>query len=248
MDENNFNDIVLEKNEKGEKLKKILLRVIALIILFLVVLIAMKLLKSDESTSGETLFPPEPSEIVVNKDDELDEFAKLKEQIQAEQNASEQNQSEAFVMPLPSSENNATAAISPEPKPEPKAVETKPTTPKAEKPKTEKPKTTPKAEKPKAEKPKAEQKPKTPSSTSSTSGLQKGIYVQIYSVSKFDAKSHEIKKITDNGYEYKSYKTQIQGKDATRVLVGPFSEGEIDSELAKIREKINKEAFKFVVK
>lgn len=245
MDENNFNDIVLDKNEKSEKLKKILLRTVALAILFLVVLIVMKLLKSDESAEN-TLFPPEPSaNDEIRVDDELDEFAKLKEQIQAEQNLSEQNQSEAFVMPLPSIESNLSKELENQPskieaKQEPKAE------PKADKPKqtAQKP-ATQKAATQKSQKPKT---PKTPSASTSASGLEKGFYVQIYSVSNFDPKSHEIKKITDNGYEYKSYKTQIKGKDSTRVLVGPFSEAELDAELSKIREKINKEAFKFQVK
>ena len=39
---NSFDDIILDKTNKSEKIKKILLRVIALVILFLVVMIVMK--------------------------------------------------------------------------------------------------------------------------------------------------------------------------------------------------------------
>ena len=57
---NSFDDIILDKTNKSEKIKKILLRVIALVILFLVVMIVMKLINSGDTPSKQNIFPAEP--------------------------------------------------------------------------------------------------------------------------------------------------------------------------------------------
>lgn len=247
MDErNNFDDIILDKNNKSEKLKKLLLRIIALAILFLVVLITMKLL-SGEDREQNALVPAEPvgtdsefENIPITSSPELDEFEMLKLRMQGldENNASQTENNQSFVMPLPSSEYNATPVPS-EPETKPSVEKTTNTTNKpSEKPKTNETK-----------KP-ATQKPETKPSTQNANAdkLSAGTYIQVFSVSKFDPKSKELALIEQNGFKYKLYKTKVGGKDITRVLVGPFAKDELNEQLKKVQDKIRKDAFTFQVK
>lgn len=256
--EKNFDDIILENNNKSDKLKKLLLRIIALVILFLVVMIMMKLLNSSDD-KAQTLFPAEPNatefeNIPVSQGGELDEFEALKQQMQGfESNASVLESNNTFVMPLPSSEINATQTqeptqpAQPSVKPAEKPASVKPadkpaTTQKpATKPATtQKPATTTKpasTQKPATAKPAATQKPAA--TTSSGDKLTAGAYIQIFSVSNFDPKSKELKSVEQNGYKYS---TQKSG-ERTKILVGPFDKDELNAELNKVRQNINKDAF-----
>lgn len=238
MDEqSNFDDIILDKSNKSEKLKKLLLRIIALAILFLVVLITMKLLSGND-TEQNTLspLPEEPTDTFTDipptqtANGEVDEFEELRRIMRGgdEDNNSEIESNQSFTMPLPSSEYNATAAPSEPEKPKP-----------ADKP-ADKP-----AKKP-DDKPKANQKPAD--KPASADKLSAGTYVQVFSVEKFDAKSKELALIEKNGFKYKLYKTKVGGKDITRVLVGPFAKDELNEQLKKIQETIRKDAFTFQVK
>lgn len=250
MDErNNFDDIILDKSNKSEKVKKLLLRIIALAILFLVVLIVMKLL-SDNDTQQSALspMPAEPGStdtdfenipITSQNGGELDEFEILKLRMQGldESNMSIEN-NQSFVMPLPSSEYNTTEPPPSEPVAQPKPTQpTQPATKPTEKPKvTDKPKTN------------DTQKPATKPSAANAEKLSAGTYIQIFSVSNFDPKSKELALIKQNGYKYKLYKTKVNNIDRTRVLVGPFSKDEINAELQKVQDKIHKDAIIFQIK
>lgn len=239
MDEqNNFDDIILDKGNKSEKLKKLLLRIIALAILFLVVLITMKLLSGND-TEQNTLspLPEEPTDTFTDipptqaANGEVDEFEELRRIMRGgdEDNNSGVESNQSFTMPLPSSEYNTTAMPSEPEKPKP-----------ADKA-TDKP-----AKKPE---PKATQKPsQKPAASASADKLSAGTYVQVFSVEKFDAKSKELALIEKNGFKYKLYKTKVGGKDITRVLVGPFAKDELNEQLKKIQETIRKDAFTFQVK
>lgn len=249
MDErNNFDDIILDKSNKSERMKKLLLRIIALAILFLVVIIIMMLFKDSEPQ--QNALPSVPSEPVstgtdfenipiTSQNDEFDEsFEILKQKMQGldEDNASTEN-NQSFVMPLPSSEYNTTVPLPSEPKAEPKPTTAtqKSVTKPAEKPKTE------------TKKPATEKQPTKPS-VASADKLSVGTYIQIFSVSHFDPKSKELALIEKNGYKYKLYKTKVNNIDRTRVLVGPFSKDEINAELQKVQDKIHKDAIIFQVK
>ena len=262
----NFDDIILDNNNKSERVKKLLLRVIALVILFLVVMIVMKLLNSgDENKGSQTLFPAEPNtssefdNIPISNEpnsNELDEFTALKLQMQGfESNVSVLESNQSFAMPLPSSEYNASApaepAVAPKPADKPKVAQNSATKPKAEnKPATQKPKaeSKPATQKPKAE-PKPAQKPAdkpkvAQNSAQNASDLQSGAYVQVFSVKNFDTKSRELALVTQNGYKYS---TRKRG-ETTQILIGPFSQDELNAELPKIRQTISKDAFVVQVK
>lgn len=247
----NFDDIILDNNNKSERVKKLLLRVIALVILFLVVMIVMKLLNSgDENKGSQTLFPAEPNtssefdNIPISNEpnsNELDEFTALKLQMQGfESNVSVLESNQSFAMPLPSSEYNASApaepAAAPKPADKPKVAQNSATKPKAEnKPAAQKPKAEPKP----ADKPKVAQ-----NSAQSANDLQSGAYVQVFSVKNFDTKSRELALVTQNGYKYS---TRKRG-ETTQILIGPFSQDELNAELPKIRQTISKDAFVVQVK
>ncbi|MBS4235416.1 SPOR domain-containing protein [Campylobacter vulpis] len=264
---NEFDDIILEKSNKNEKIKKILLRAIALIILFLVVMIVMKLINSDEST--EQLTPPsEPitqvstesnngfENMPITENSPEDQFDLLRKQLQGEEsNESSQIQAEPSVnsetqTPPPAIQEPAEVEEqTPVAKQEPSPI--KQNTPK---PKQEAPKKTeaPKVNTPK-ESPKKEADPKdlfknVEAIPTHSSGLAMGMYVQIFSVSNLDQKSKELANVKAKGYDYKLFKTTINGKEITKVLIGPFEKDKIANELAKIRQEIAKDAFSFTLK
>ena len=261
---NEFDDIILEKSNKNEKIKKILLRAIALIILFLVVMIVMKLINSDEST--EQLTPPSepitqtPTEsnngfenMPITENSPEDQFDLLRKQLQGEEsNESSQAQIEPSV-------NNETQTPPPaiqepteieEQTPPPVAKqESNPVRQNIAKPKQE----APVKENSKKETPKKEANPKdlfknVEAVPTHSSGLTMGMYVQIFSVSNLDQKSKELANVKAKGYDYKLFKTTVNGKEITKVLIGPFEKDKIANELAKIRQEIAKDAFSFTLK
>ncbi|MET1864481.1 SPOR domain-containing protein [Campylobacter jejuni] len=273
---NEFDDIILEKSNKSEKIKKILLRVIALVILFLAIMIVMKLINGsgDENTQNQSVLPSEPIATQDNNNDTSfesmpitdntsaeDQFEALRKQFQDEQNttqnttasSSNNNDSTNFAMPDQEVPAEPTAATSENTAPQASA-------PKQEVKQTVKPKEEAKKQTAvKKEKESTKQTPKKEQNANDLfknvdakpvhpSGLASGIYVQIFSVSNLDQKSKELASVKQKGYDYKLYKTTVGGKEITKVLIGPFEKADIAAELAKIRKDIAKDAFSFTLK
>ncbi|KDA23905.1 SPOR domain-containing protein [Campylobacter jejuni] len=273
---NEFDDIILEKSNKSEKVKKILLRVIALVILFLAIMIVMKLINGsgDENTQNQSVLPSEPIATQDNNNDTSfesmpitdntsaeDQFEALRKQFQDEQNttqnttasSSNNNDSTNFAMPDQEVPAEPTAATSENTAPQASAL-------KQEVKQTVKPKEEAKKQiAVKKEKESAKQTPKKEQNANDLfknvdakpvhpSGLASGIYVQIFSVSNLDQKSKELASVKQKGYDYKLYKTTVGGKEITKVLIGPFEKADIAAELAKIRKDIAKDAFSFTLK
>ncbi|EGK8255648.1 SPOR domain-containing protein [Campylobacter coli] len=274
---NEFDDIILEKSNKSEKMKKILLRVIALVILFLVIMIVMKLINSgEENTENQSILPSEPLNMTQDKNTDSfesmpitdntsaeDQFEALRRQIQGDQNDNSLpstpsvNNDMNLTMPdqeVPAEPNTTNSE---------KVAPLNATAPKQElkqesKPKEEVKQTVVKKE-PVKQTPKQEpkQEPKTNANDLfknvdakpvHPNGLASGIYVQIFSVSNLDQKSRELAAVKQKGYEYKLYKTTVNGKEITKVLIGPFEKANIATELAKIRKEVAKDAFSFTLK
>lgn len=274
---NEFDDIILEKSNKSEKMKKILLRVIALVILFLVIMIVMKLINSgEENTENQSILPSEPLSMTQDKNTDSfesmpitdntsaeDQFEALRRQIQGDQNDNSLpstpsvNSDMNLTMPdqeVPAEPNTTNSE---------KVAPLNTTAPKQElkqesKPKEEVKQTVVKKE-PVKQTPKQEpkQEPKTNANDLfknvdakpvHPNGLASGIYVQIFSVSNLDQKSRELAAVKQKGYEYKLYKTTVNGKEITKVLIGPFEKANIATELAKIRKEVAKDAFSFTLK
>ncbi|HEG1351957.1 TPA: SPOR domain-containing protein [Campylobacter jejuni] len=273
---NEFDDIILEKSNKSEKVKKILLRVIALVILFLAIMIVMKLINGsgDENTQNQSVLPSEPIATQDNNNDTSfesmpitdntsaeDQFEALRKQFQDEQNTTQNTTTSSL------NNNDSTNFAMPDQEvpAEPTATTLENTTPQASAPKQEVKQTAkPKEEAKKQiavkkEKESAKQTPKKEQNANDLfknvdakpvhpSGLASGIYVQIFSVSNLDQKSKELASVKQKGYDYKLYKTTVGGKEITKVLIGPFEKADIAAELAKIRKDIAKDAFSFTLK
>ncbi|HEF7722607.1 TPA: SPOR domain-containing protein [Campylobacter jejuni] len=273
---NEFDDIILEKSNKSEKVKKILLRVIALVILFLAIMIVMKLINGsgDENTQNQSVLPSEPIATQDNNNDTSfesmpitdntsaeDQFEALRKQFQDEQNTTRNTTTSSL-----NNNDSTNFAMSDQEVPaEPTATTSENTTPQASAPKQEVKQTAkPKEEAKKQiavkkEKESAKQTPKKEQNVNDLfknvdakpvhpSGLASGIYVQIFSVSNLDQKSKELASVKQKGYDYKLYKTTVGGKEITKVLIGPFEKADIAAELAKIRKDIAKDAFSFTLK
>ncbi|TKX32651.1 SPOR domain-containing protein [Campylobacter aviculae] len=273
---NDFDDIILEKSNKSEKIKKILLRVIALVILFLIIMIVMKLINNGSNDNqNQAILPSEPinttqdsntdnsfENMSVSTDNNIaeDQFEALRKQIQGDQNDTssdtnilDQNLDNSnFALSDQDTFENLNTTNSDE------SVNNK--APKVE----EKPKEKEQVKKPTPAKEKdvVKQPNNTKQNQQSANdlfknvdakpvnpdGLASGIYVQIFSVSNLDQKSKELAAVRKKGYEYKLYKTTVAGKEITKVLIGPFEKADISKELAKIRKEVAKDAFSFTLK
>ncbi|MCV3423709.1 SPOR domain-containing protein [Campylobacter lari] len=264
MEENNkneFDDIILQKSNKSEKLKKILLRSIILIIVFLVVMIVMKLI-NDPGEEKALQMPSEPQEQAAYENNfnslpitdsakEEDEFEALARKLKEESSLNDTNTTIEEKQEVPS--NSVLDQITTvEPKEEPAKVEEKQEEIKPIEKPTQKP-----SEKPKnniIEQQKALEQSNTNELFESikTSNVQtqllSGAYIQVFSLNSLDPKSKELNILKENGYDYKIYKTTVNGKELTKVLVGPYKESELKAELEKVRSKIAKGAFTFRVK
>ncbi|OCX43513.1 hypothetical protein A7X81_00505 [Campylobacter ornithocola] len=267
MEENNkneFDDIILQKSNKSEKLKKILLRSIILIIVFLVVMIVMKLI-NDPGEEKTLQTPSEPQEQVSYENNfnslpitdstkEEDEFEALARKLKEESSLIDTNTTIEEKQEI--SSNSVLDQITTiEPKEEIAKIEEKQNEVKPIEKPVEKPVQKP-SEKPKemVEKPKISEQSNTNElfesirTPSVQTQLPIGAYIQVFSLNSLDPKSKELSILKENGYDYKIYKTTVNGKELTKVLVGPYKESELKAELEKVRSKVAKGAFTFRVK
>ncbi|MBF7048850.1 SPOR domain-containing protein [Campylobacter volucris] len=266
---NEFDDIILQKSNKNEKIKKLLLRAIILVIVFLVVMIVMKLI-NNPSEENSLQVPAEPqnqasygdnfsSLPIIDSSKEEDEFEALARKLKEESMTSDVNTSSNDIVEENTSNVVANNSVldqinAVEPKEEVVIEEKKPEVVAEKIPE--------KTVKKPIEKTNSNIKEKAPQTNNATpntnelfeniktsdSALQAGAYIQVFSLNTLDPKSKELKILKDNGYEYKIYKTNVNGKELTKVLVGPYKESELKTELEKIRSKIAKGAFTFRVK
>ncbi|MSN95631.1 SPOR domain-containing protein [Campylobacter sp. FMV-PI01] len=82
----------------------------------------------------------------------------------------------------------------------------------------------------------------------SNENLPKGNYIQVLATSDFNPNGDYAKKIVTKGYDYKIYKTIVNNKEFTKILIGPFDESSLEREIAKIRATLNKDAFVYRIK
>lgn len=268
MEENNgLQDILLDKNEeeKTGKVRKILMGVATLVVLFLVVLIIVKYLNSgsdDENTNengGNTIvLPDEPKASDTTQPSSGTEIfqqvpiaSDSKESFENIVNDYKNSRADANSSVLLPNSNAENEIIQNTPAVQIKEVEM----PKQDK-NLKNSKAGAKEAKKQVEKAKSEQTLKvanqkaTKSTTNSSlnSGATSGSYIQVASVTKFDANNPLIKKISQSGFSYKTYKANIGGKEITKILIGPFSDAELGSNMAKVRQNISDKAFIFKIK
>ncbi|MDA3048724.1 SPOR domain-containing protein [Campylobacter sp. JMF_08 NE1] len=117
-------------------------------------------------------------------------------------------------------------------KPEPKKEEVKKAEVKKETPKTE----------PKKEPAKVGTAAKT-----ANSSVGAGNYIQVFASNSYDPNSSDVRKITAKGYNPVGLKTQVNGKDVVKILVGPFSGEELNKAISDMRT-LNSGAYIYRVK
>lgn len=239
---NNLQDILLDKNEeeKSGGIRKILIGVALLVIIFVVVLIVVKFLNSNETKKGNDISDSLllPAELPANTSDNSGSND-LFEQVPIVSDNS--NSKESFEN-IVNEYKNAQAAMDTTPS---MIVPVLP--PKVEEPfgatvpavKDNKKEPVKKSEPVKKVEPKKE--------PATTSGLAKGTYIQVASVSKLDKSSALIKRITANGYKYTTHEVVVNGNKVVKILIGPFSSN-IESNIQKIRQDISSGAFVYRVK
>ena len=239
---NNLQDILLDKNEeeKSGGIRKILIGVALLVIIFVVVLIVVKFLNSNETKKGNDISDSLllPAELPANTSDNSGSND-LFEQVPIVSDNS--NSKESFEN-IVNEYKNAQAAMDTTPSMivpvlPPKVEEPFGTTAPAVKDNKKEP--VKKSEPVKKVEPKKE--------PATTSGLAKGTYIQVASVSKLDKSSALIKRITANGYKYTTHEVVVNGNKVVKILIGPFSSN-IESNIQKIRQDISSGAFVYRVK
>lgn len=234
---NELSDIVLEKGDnKTLKLKRILILVAFLILVFLVALASMKMMNKEPSKeTSKLILPPEPSaqEAPVTKDDQLfkqvpiiEENPKkesFEEMIKTLKEKEAQKQEEAKV------KESATQTTAPIKNETPKVTETKP---KEENVKKE------------VAKPKEAPAPVSQQSTSADAG----IYIQVGAVAT-TPEQKVLNDIKSKGFEYRLYKTVVNGNNVTKILIGPYAKSEdVQNALVSVRASLNKNAFIYRIK
>jgi DedD protein len=239
---NNLQDILLDKNEeeKSGGIRKILIGVALLVIIFVVVLIVVKFLNSNETKKVNDISDSLllPAELPANTSDNSGSND-LFEQVPIVSDNS--NSKESFEN-IVNEYKNAQAAMDTTP-----SMIAPVLPPKVEEPfgvtapavKDDKKEPVKKSEPAKKVEPKKE--------PATTSGLAKGTYIQVASVSKLDKSSALIKRITANGYKYTTHEVVVNGNKVVKILIGPFSSN-IESNIQKIRQDISSGAFVYRVK
>ena len=247
MEDNELRDIILEKNDeqKSIKIKKLLMFVAMFFILFLIVLITMKIVNSGDELNSETnqdsrlVLPPEPQAVKESKGgDELFQQVPIipenkgqdsfEDMVKSLKDKEAQKQSEqAIVTPSEEKTPNVQELIKEQPTEQAGKSESR-----AEVKSVVIPKEQPK--------PQAKKTDVKPSVTQHVGG---GSYIQVVAVKNFNENAAEIKKLKSHGYSYKLHKVTVNGTEMTKVVVGPYSQESIKSELAKIKSNVASGAF-----
>ena len=272
MEDNELRDIILEKNDeqKSIKIKKLLMFVAMFFILFLIVLITMKIVNSGDELNSETnqdsrlVLPPEPQAVKESKGgDELFQQVPIipenkgqdsfEDMVKSLKDKEAQKQSEqAIVTPSEEKTPNVQELIKEQPteqagksesRAEVKSVVIPKEQPKLAPQKEQQAKTKPEPKQTTAKEQPKPQAKKTDVKSSVTQHVGGGSYIQVVAVKNFNENAAEIKKLKSHGYSYKLHKVTVNGMEMTKVVVGPYSQEGIKSELAKIKSNVASGAF-----
>lgn len=258
MEENNgLQDILLDKNEedKSNKMRKLLIGIAVAIILFLIVLIIVKSLNSggnkhqDLISDDNTLILPDESNSnneqkisndvfeqvpIISEDESKQNFENI---VNDYKNSKVEGNSSNVILPKSNAENEIIGSSSIK-RELPVKIET---TTKSDKPSSQKAK--------EVGQNKNNVITKNTTKKSSVSTAKDGeTYIQVASVNSFDSSSPLVKKIEKEGYKYRTYQTTVNGKNVTKILIGPYKKSELSENIGKIRQDISKNAFIYTVK
>lgn len=230
---NELSDIVLERGDtKTVKLKRILILVAFLILIFLVALASMKMMnKEPNKDTSKLILPPEPSaqEAPVAKDEQLFKQVPIIEENPKKESFEDMiktlKEKEAQKQEELKNKDTITTPVVPPIKAEAqKITETKQVVEPVKKEVIK------------------------PSVNTLPSSADAGIYIQVGAVSsKPDAKV--LSDIKAKGFDVKLYATTINGKEITKILIGPYSKSDdAQQALSSVRDSINKNAFIYRIK
>jgi len=231
---NELSDIVLEKGDsKTVKLKRLLILVAFLILIFLVALASMKMMnKDDAKNTSKLILPPEPTtqEVPVTKDDQLFKQVPIIEENPKKESFEDMIKTLKEKEVQKQEEAKAKEVVVPVAPTKPEAIKT---------PEVKTKEATP----PKKEASKPKETPTTP-----TGSADAGYYIQVGAVAT-NPEQKVLNDIKTKGFEYRLYKTVVNGNDVTKILVGPYAKSEdAQSALPSVRASLNKNAFIYRVK
>ena len=220
-DNNELNDIILNKGSTANNNKKVILAVATLgVILIIVVMLMNSLTSTGTDNLPQTPLPPEPKTQATQemKDEPLFEEVEV---MQEESKPSDNLDAIAKKLKEESLELDTPKVQMIE---EPVIVEAKPKPVPVAKPKPVV---------------KAKPKPSAPASTSKSY-----YYIQVGSFSKYAPNKKFLNSITNLGYKYKFHKITKNGTSLNKVLVGPFKSTATAKDARRIlRAKVEPGAF-----
>lgn len=236
-EKNELSDIILDnKNNSGSsKIKKILILSIILLLIFIFAILGMKFFNKPEvkKNNFNIVLPPEPKTKNKPKADEL-----FKQVPIIEENSSvSKDNFNAMVEKLKNKEQTKKEGATNDQKNTQQVVSNK-------KPKP-KPKLKAKAKNVKTALAKAKKSIKRFKKTT----LSGSTYIQVGVTFKTKPNKKFLQKVVKAGYSYKLYTLRISGKNATKILIGPYKNTkDAKLNLSKIKREINKAAFIYVIK
>jgi DedD protein len=235
--EQELNNILLDKDDDNSNgsnnSKKILIIGASLFVVLILVVAIMRALNSSDSKDEKTFLPPEPTEkkevdnsplfkkIPVEDNKEIDEkFEKIINEIKSKTNTPAQ-ENRPVAKPVIEEEVKEKKPI--ERKPEPAQIKVK-------------------------EKP-VENVVYKSTNTQSASNIPKGFYIQVGAFYSLKPSPILLNNIKSKGFGYEMYKTKVNSKDVTKVIIGPYnSKDEAKASLLAVKDKINTSAYILKIK
>lgn len=270
MNENiDMQDIILgnDQNSNSKNIKKILTIIAILIVLFLLILVIMKFINSGSKIVDETALITPKQNIQIKTPKVIEEPKPQIKPVEIKPVEIKPIEIKPVEKPKQIEVIKPVEIIKPAEKIEPK-IDEKPVEiinePIYKHIEIAQPKPEPKVEK----KPKKPSKPtivsqikppkpqnlpignkKTQETHKKPANAKSGNFIQVLSVQNYDPKSPEIKNIAAKGYSFTTHKTIVNGKNVTKILIGPYEkESDLQNELTKIRKNLSPNAFVYRMK
>lgn len=234
-DKNELSDIVLEKDDnKALKTKRILVIAALLILVFLLVLVVMKVINKPESNAAQSklVLPPEPitqeatpkddqlfKQVPIIKEDEADKKESFEEMVKSLKEKEIQKQTDTQEEKAPTVAQEAVTTPPP-------AIE----------------QSTPQ------ETTKPVQKVVAPTKATQATASS-GVYIQVGATSRLSPDKKFLALIQSKKYSSKLLPITVNGKQVTKILIGPFANTTAArNALPDVKKEINKDAFIYRVK
>jgi DedD protein len=220
-----LNNIILDSVDEPEvsNSKKTLMIGAGLVVVFIVAVGLLRTVGSeDDKKKGNMILPPEPTKKV----DESPIF----EKVPVKDSAGMDEKFEKIIKEIKQKTEPENAPVV---KPEPVAKSV------AE----------PVVTKPVRNAPKEEVIKKEPSYEPVVQSTKSGFYIQVGAFYSLQPSSKLLNNIKAEGFNYDIYKTKVNSKNITKVIIGPYTtKSEAKNSLSSVREKINKSAYILKVK